>query len=214
MTGDQSGLEVGRRRFLHPGPLRWLRAMGWMVLLFVVFSLVYAGAQMVGNPLYKTGGQPLEVLEVTLICAAGLGLYALVVRLAEGRWPEELSLRQAPAELAIGLAIGAIMLSMAVGGLYALGVHEIGGPRTASPMSIRRSAGWCPPAGRASGPSTSISPTPSASWRQAQPPCARSVSPSCSTNCRSPGRSSMSACSSWPCCASGARHPRAKGGLP
>jgi uncharacterized protein len=133
MTSEQTGLEVGRRRFLHPGPLRWLRATAWMLLLFVAFSIVYAGAQMVGNPLFKSGGHLLEVLEVTAICAAGLAIYGLAVWLAEGRWPQELSLRQAPAELAIGLAIGATMLSLAVGGLYLLGVYDISGPRAASP---------------------------------------------------------------------------------
>lgn len=133
MTTEETGLEIGRRRFLHPGPLRWLRAIAWMLLLFVAFSIVYAGAQMVGNPLFKAGGHLLEVLEVTAICVAGLAIYGLAVWLAEGRWPQELSLRQAPAELAIGLAIGAAMLSAAVGGLYLLGVYDISGPRAASP---------------------------------------------------------------------------------
>lgn len=133
MANEETGLEIGRRRFLHPGPLRWLRATGWMLLLFVAFSIVYAGAQMVGNPLFKAGGHVLEVLEVTAICVAGLAIYGLAVWLAEGRWPQELNLRQAPAELAIGLAIGATMLSLAVGGLYLLGVYDISGPRAASP---------------------------------------------------------------------------------
>lgn len=132
-SGEETGLDIGRRRFLHPGPLRWLRATAWMLLLFVAFSIVYAGAQMVGNPLFKTGGHLLEVLEVTAICVAGLAIYGLAVWLAEGRWPQELNLREAPAELAIGLAIGAAMLSLAVGGLYLLGVYDISGPRSASP---------------------------------------------------------------------------------
>lgn len=133
MAAEENGLEVGRRRFLHPGPLRWLRSTAWMLLLFVAFSIVYAGAQAIGNPLFSKGGQLVEVPEVTAICVAGLGLYALVVWLAEGRRPQELSLRQAPAELAIGLAIGAAMLSAAVGGLYLLGIYDISGPRAASP---------------------------------------------------------------------------------
>ncbi|PIB93239.1 CPBP family intramembrane glutamic endopeptidase [Caulobacter sp. FWC2] len=132
ITSDQAGLEVGRQRFLHPGPLRWLRALAWMILLFVLFSVVYAGAQAVANPMFKKGGHLLEVLEVLAICCAGFGLYAVVVKLAEGRWPEELNLRQMPAELAIGLVIGALMLSAAVGGLYLLGVYDISGPRPAS----------------------------------------------------------------------------------
>ena len=134
MTSDQIGLEVGHKRFLHPGPLRWLRATAWMLLLFVVFSLVYAGAQVVGNPLFKGGGHVWEVLEVLVICLVGLGLYGVAVWLAEGRWPQELSLRQAPAELAIGLLVGAAMLSLAVGGLYVLGVYDISGPRPSSAL--------------------------------------------------------------------------------
>jgi membrane protease YdiL (CAAX protease family) len=132
IVGDQTGLEVGRKRFLHPGPLRWLRSLGWMLLLFIVFTLIYAGAQFTGGPLVKGSGHPLAMLEVLAICCAGFGLYAVLVRLAEGRWPEELTLRQAPVELTIGLAIGALMLSAAVGGLYVLGVYDISGPRSSS----------------------------------------------------------------------------------
>jgi uncharacterized protein len=134
IVGDQAGLEVGRKRFLHPGPLRWLRALGWMVLLFVVFTMVYGGAQATGGPL-KGSGHPLKTLEVLAICCVGFGLYAGAVRLAEGRWPEELNLRQAPVDLAIGLVVGALMLSAAVGGLYVLGVYDISGPRSASAWS-------------------------------------------------------------------------------
>ena len=135
MAEDQIGLEVGRARILHPGPLRWLRALGWMVALFVIFTIIYAGAQVVSNPMAHRGGGPLEVLEVTAICLAGLGLYAVAVRLGEGRWPEELDPRKAPQDLVVGLLVGALMLSAAVGGLYALGVYEFSGPRSASPWS-------------------------------------------------------------------------------
>jgi membrane protease YdiL (CAAX protease family) len=135
VTQDQSGLEVGGRRVLHPGPLRWLRAFGWMVALFVIFMLVYAGAQVIESPISHKAGHGAAVLGVAAVCLAGLGLYAVVVRLGEGRWPEELNLRQAPLELGLGLLIGALMLSAAVGGLYALGVYHISGPRPASPWS-------------------------------------------------------------------------------
>ncbi|MDR6627143.1 type II CAAX endopeptidase family protein [Caulobacter segnis] len=135
MTDVQRGMEVGRRRVLHPGPLRWLRALGWMVALFVVFTMIYAGAQVIESPISGKAGHGAAVLGVAAVCLAGLALYALVVRLAEGRWPEELSLRHAPLDLALGLLIGALMLSAAVGGLYAMGVYDISGPRSASPWS-------------------------------------------------------------------------------
>lgn len=131
MNDEQRGLEVGRRWFLHPGPLRWLRASAWMVVLFVIVTAVYVGIQAIGNPLDQ-GGDLLVVLKVAAICLAGLGLYAVVVRVTERRWPEELALRQAPAELAIGLLVGLAMLSAVVASLYALGVYEISGPRPAS----------------------------------------------------------------------------------
>jgi len=136
LVENQSGLEVGRRRFLHPGPLRWLRAVAWMLLLFVVFTLVYAGAGFFANPVFKTGGGDLlSVLKVTAVCVAGLAAYAGVVRLAEGRWPSELALKSAVVELLIGLAIGAAMLTAVVGGLYALGVYDISGPHAQSPWA-------------------------------------------------------------------------------
>jgi membrane protease YdiL (CAAX protease family) len=106
-----------------------------MLLLFVLFTLVYAGAQTVANPMFKNGGHLREVLEVLAICCAGFGLYGGLVWLAEGRWPQELDLRRMPAELAMGLVVGALMLSAAVGGLYLLGVYEITGPRASSAWS-------------------------------------------------------------------------------
>jgi membrane protease YdiL (CAAX protease family) len=131
MSDDQAGLEVGRRWILHPGPLRWLRASVWMVVLFVVVSALYAGIQMMGNPLTQSS-DPLDVLKVAALCLVSLGLYAVIVRLTERRWPEELALRPAAIELAIGLAVGVVMLSAVVAGLWALGVYEISGPRPAS----------------------------------------------------------------------------------
>ncbi|WP_421738694.1 CPBP family intramembrane glutamic endopeptidase [Caulobacter sp.] len=138
MTGSSiatsaQGLDVGARRFLHPGPLRWLRASAWMVLMFVAFTLVYAGAGVFATPMFKSGGDLPGVLKVTAVCIAGLALYAGVVRLAEGRWPSELALKQAPLELLTGLAIGAVMLTAVVAGLYLLGVYDISGPRASSP---------------------------------------------------------------------------------
>lgn len=131
MSDEQRGLEVGRRWFLHPGPLRWLRASAWMVVLFAIVTLVYAGIQMLGNPLTQSGGA-LGVMKVAAICLFGVGLYAVIVRVTENRWPEELALRPALVELALGLVIGAAMLSAVVAGLYGLGVYDISGPRPAS----------------------------------------------------------------------------------
>jgi hypothetical protein len=66
VTEHQSGLEVGRRRVLHPGPLRWLRASGWMLALFIVFMLIYAGAQVIESPLSSKAGHGAGVLGVAV----------------------------------------------------------------------------------------------------------------------------------------------------
>ncbi|MBX3479616.1 MAG: CPBP family intramembrane metalloprotease [Caulobacter sp.] len=139
MTASQSGarppgLEVGRRRVLHPGPLRWLRALAWMIPLFLIamtanlFSATAAMAALDGG----NGWVPL--IFVAIACLAGLGAYAGAVRLAEDRWPEELDLRRAPVDLLAGLLVGALMFSAVMALLLLSGGYTIEGPRAADPL--------------------------------------------------------------------------------
>jgi membrane protease YdiL (CAAX protease family) len=130
-----AGLDVGSRRFLHPGPLRWLRALGWAVALFLVFGLAIGVVQLWPEMLFKGEG-PARAATTLGLCVAGYGLYAGLTRLAEGRWPSELALRPAAGELLVGLAIGAVMLSVVVGLLAALGLYQVSGPRAASPWGM------------------------------------------------------------------------------
>jgi membrane protease YdiL (CAAX protease family) len=130
-----AGLEVGSRRFLHPGPLRWLRALGWAVALFFVFGLAIAAVQIWPEMLFKGEG-PSRAVATLGLCVAGYGLYAGLTRLAEGRWPSELALRPVVAELLIGLAVGAVMLSVVVGLLAVFGLYQVIGPRAASPWGM------------------------------------------------------------------------------
>ncbi|HWU12952.1 MAG TPA: CPBP family intramembrane glutamate endopeptidase, partial [Caulobacter sp.] len=53
-----TGLDIGSRRFLHPGRLRWLRALGWGGLLFVVFMVFYAVASQAGEPARGAAATP------------------------------------------------------------------------------------------------------------------------------------------------------------
>jgi len=129
------GLDVGSRRFLHPGPLRWLRALGWAVALFFVFGLAVAAVQLWPEMLFRRDG-PAQAVATLALCTAAYGLYAGLTRLAEGRWPSELALRPALAELLAGLAIGAVMLSVVVGLLVVLGLYQVSGPRAASPWGM------------------------------------------------------------------------------
>ena len=130
------GLDIGSRRFLHPGPLRWLRAIGWGALLFVLFGVVYGVLGLVTDP---DGGR-FSLLQGALITVAvsvpGLGLYALLVRWAEARWPGELGARQAVSELLTGIVVGVAMMSVVVGALLATGLYQISGPREASPWEM------------------------------------------------------------------------------
>ena len=130
-----AGLDLGARRFLHPGPLRWLRAPGWAVLLFFVFMLADAAGSILPERLIGDPG-PLAALATLAICLAGFGLYAGATRLAEARWPSELALRPAARELLIGLLIGAAMLSAVVGLLVAFGFYDVTGPRRSSPWEM------------------------------------------------------------------------------
>ena len=113
---------LGERRVLHPGPLRWLRALGWMLVLFVV-AAVPAGLAISGVDALLPDTGPIEVLSNAVGAVVCLGLYALVVWGGEARRADELKLSAAPLELAIGLAIGvamfaSVMAIMAVFGLY------------------------------------------------------------------------------------------------
>ena len=134
-TPPTVGLDLGSRRFLHAGPLRWLRCLGWAVLLFFVFMLVDAAGTILPER-WLGGAGPLAALGTLVICLAGFGLYAALTRLAEARWPSELGLRQSVPELLIGLVIGAAMLSAVVWILVATGLYDLSGPRHSSPWSM------------------------------------------------------------------------------
>jgi membrane protease YdiL (CAAX protease family) len=128
------GLEVGRLRVLHPGPLRWLRALGWMVPLFILASVVNAAAGLPAEAALDGNSGPLPLALVALACLVGVGLYAGAVRLGEKRWPEELGLAAAPRDLAVGLVVGVVMFSLVMALLVLTGAYEIGQPRLANPM--------------------------------------------------------------------------------
>ncbi|WP_168077728.1 type II CAAX endopeptidase family protein [Caulobacter sp. SSI4214] len=130
MATDIGGLDIGDRRFLHPGPLRWLRSVGWMVLLFLVFTGIYGGVQ------FLPKSTPLDALKVLAACVAGFAVYAGAVRLAEGRWPPELKLSDAPLDLLVGGAVGALIMALVIAALCLIGVYRISGPHGGSPWQM------------------------------------------------------------------------------
>ena len=114
---------LGDSRILHPGPLRWLRALGWMVLLFVVVAVPSYAA--IGGLVALLPEGALSGLVAnaagTLIC---LLLYALLVRGGEARRPSELGLGAAPAELVTGLVIGTAMFAAVMGLMALFGLYD------------------------------------------------------------------------------------------
>jgi len=117
-------IALGEARVLHPGPLRWLRALGWMVLLFGV-TTVPSGLAMAGLDTLLPEGGPSEVF----VAAAGgvicLLIYGLLVWGGEARRPDEVGLRSLPVDLTAGLVIGVVMFSAVMGIMMALGLYDI-----------------------------------------------------------------------------------------
>ena len=116
-------LQLGERRFLHPGPLRWLRAIGWaLALIFLVALTALTTGEALGKALPQSSRAAQLAANIVAVLI-GLGVYALAVRLAEGRWPSEIAWRPALPQVGAGLLIGmamfaAVMAIMAVFGLY------------------------------------------------------------------------------------------------
>lgn len=129
------GLEVGRRRILHPGPLRWLRALGWMAVLAVVIGGAQFGLgqlrHLVLAQAWAQGALP-SLLSLIVMIGVIFGLYALLVRFGEDRPPSELDPRKAPLGLLLGVAIGVGAFCAVMAGLVFSGAYQITGPQPAS----------------------------------------------------------------------------------
>jgi membrane protease YdiL (CAAX protease family) len=136
VSSSVAGLDIGTRRFLHPGPLRWLRSLGWGGLLFVLFSVLYGVLNIVAQLDPNTPPVARNTLITVGVTVVSLALYAGLVRLAEKRWPGELALKQAGPDLLVGVAVGAGMMAVVVGALVAFGLYDISGPRPASPLNM------------------------------------------------------------------------------
>ncbi len=116
-------IELGDRRFLHPGPLGWLRAIGWAVALFLIVALASSStAQLLGR--FWPGGSDVAQFTISLVSVViGVTIYGMAVWIFEGRSPSEISWHPALPELGLGLLVGVgmfgfVMLIMAMFGLY------------------------------------------------------------------------------------------------
>jgi uncharacterized protein len=110
-------IELGNAGVLAPGRWRWLRAIGWMLLLALVLTFVGFPGWLhlpVNRELLRLGG-----------AAAAVLVYAALVRWGERRPVSEFAPAACPAELGGGLLIGAGMFAavfacLRLSGLYTL----------------------------------------------------------------------------------------------
>ena len=118
-------MQLGERRVLHPGRWRWLRALGWLVLLFFLTGVAFGLP-----PRRRLTGSRRETSRCSLLgcwspAATALGCYALAVWLGEGRGASELALRPALPGFAAGAALGLLMMALLMGILVATGAYDI-----------------------------------------------------------------------------------------
>jgi uncharacterized protein len=118
-------VRLGERRVLHPGRWRWLRALGWLVLLFFLTGVAFGLPAQAAVDRLPAGNAALQFVGLLVAAATALGCYALAVRLGEGRGPSELALRPALPGLAAGAALGLLMIAVLMGVLVATGAYDL-----------------------------------------------------------------------------------------
>ena len=100
---------IGSSGVLAPGKLRWLRALGWMaalcVAIVVAFNAVAKAVLWLIAPNHQESSAA-RLIAATAGSVAILVVYAAAVRWGERRTVEELELRPAPRELALGMLVG------------------------------------------------------------------------------------------------------------
>ena len=118
-------VQLGERRVLHPGGWRWLRALGWLALVFFLTAVAFGLPLQAAVDRLPPGNAPLQLGGQLVAAAAALGCYALAVWLGEGREVSELALRQALPGIAIGAALGLLMMTILMSVLIVTGAYEI-----------------------------------------------------------------------------------------
>lgn len=110
-------------------PALWLHVLRFpltrLVLLFALLMVVLVAS---GGFMAKLSDNPLAALgSAAAMGAAGLLVYYLFGRYVEGRTVADLAPSALPRELAVGLGIGALLYSLCVAVLMALGIYRIDG---------------------------------------------------------------------------------------
>jgi membrane protease YdiL (CAAX protease family) len=114
---------------LRPGRFLWARVLLWSVVFGAALWIAYKFVKgaIIGLGLGGTG------LPTTIGVLATLALYTASVRLIERRSPDELGLAQLAPELALGVTFGAVLFSVIMAVLLAIGAYAMTGPTAAAP---------------------------------------------------------------------------------
>jgi membrane protease YdiL (CAAX protease family) len=118
-------VQLGERRVLRPGRWRWLRALGWLLLLFFLTAAAFGLPLQVVVDLLPPGNGFSALVGPLVGSATALGSYVLAVRLGEGRWTGELSLRPALPGLAVGALLGLAMMAALMGTMVVTDLYDI-----------------------------------------------------------------------------------------
>lgn len=125
LTSAGVAMERGERRILHDG--RWLplRSLAWLVLLFYLTAAAFGLPLQAGVDLLPPERADLQFAATLIASACAFVVYALAVRLGEGRQPNELALRPALKGLVVGVALGLLLMAilmavMALSGIYTI----------------------------------------------------------------------------------------------
>ena len=100
---------IGSSGVLAPGKWRWLRALGWMVALCVAIVLAYNAVAKALLWLLAPHHQESSVARLIAAIAGSVAIlivYYAAIRWGERRPVDELELRPAPRELALGMLTG------------------------------------------------------------------------------------------------------------
>ncbi len=114
---------------LSSAPTRWRRVLAFPIVQMVAAILFIAIAfAVVRTPLNLfVTDKSLRRLGALLLAAVVLAAYSAYVRVIEKRAVTELSDRRAVSEIGLGLALGALLFSVTVGILAAVGVYKVTG---------------------------------------------------------------------------------------
>jgi uncharacterized protein len=108
---DIATLALGDAGLLRPGPLRWLRALAWMVALLVILVAILSLQSVVRS----IDPDPSIVLAMAFVCTiVAYCAYAGLVRAVERRPAHEIALRYLVPEVGAGWLIGVAAMSAIV----------------------------------------------------------------------------------------------------